>query len=66
MIVVVANVVEKFSLVNHDSKFSAFFRSVFPTILEPDLGTFVLEGILSVLWDRKYHTHTLSKSLWSI
>ena len=25
----------------------------------------MLEGILSVLWDRKYPTHTLSKSLWS-
>ena len=26
------------------------------------LGLFILEGILGVLWDRKYPTHTLSKT----
>ena len=42
-----------------------FSCSVFPTILEPGKG-FILEGILSVLWDRKYPTGTLCKGLWSI
>ena len=41
-------------------------------IFEQDLTSFykivlfILEEILSVLWDRKYPSHTLSKSLWFI
>ena len=38
------------------------FLLLFPTILEPGTGLFILEGILSVLWDRKYPTYTLSKA----
>ena len=56
MILHVADAVENVHLVNwHDSKLRAFFRSVFPTILEPDTGLFILEGILSVLRERKYN-----------
>ena len=45
---------KKFPLANHVSKFRAFCRSVFPTILEPGTGLFILEGTLSVLWKWKY------------
>ena len=45
---------KKFSLANHVSKFRAFCRSVFPIILEPGTGLFILEGTLSVLWKWKY------------
>ena len=66
MIVHVADAVEMFTSQQRFEISRIFSCSVFPTILEPGKGLFILKGILSVLWDRKYPTHTLCKDLWSI